>query len=88
MAVQLNDTLCRDQQIKFDELSDDELTAFEALMTTLVNPPVLNVPRRDRKFTVYTDACDKQVGCVLLQEKPDSTKTRIGYWSRSLKTNA
>lgn len=29
-----------------------------------------------------TDGCDKQIGCVLLQENPYSTSTRSGCWYR------
>lgn len=50
---------------------------------SLKTPPVLALPRDEGKLTVDTDACDKQIGCVLLQEKPHGTTKRIGYWSRS-----
>lgn len=35
-------------------------------------------------MTVDTVTCDKQIGCVILQEQPDGTTKLIGYWSRSL----
>lgn len=31
-----------------------------------------------------TDACDKQVGCILWQKKPKRPENHVGYWSRSL----
>lgn len=47
-------------------------------------PPVLALPRLNGKFTINTDTCDTQVGCVLLQEKEDKVLKPISYGSRSL----
>lgn len=31
------------------------------------------------------DTCDVQIGCILVQKRPDGTDRLIGYWSCSLK---
>ena len=45
---------------------------------------MLALPRRDGHLTLDTDACARQLGCVLLQTQPDGTDRPLGYWSRSL----
>ena len=50
----------------------------------LASPPVLALPSNDLPYYVDTDACDKQIGCVLQQKYPDKTIRPIGYFSRSL----
>lgn len=56
-------------------------------MTTLQENPIslhilaLSFPREN--FPLDTDARNCQVGCVLLQEQPDTANRSTGYWSRS-----
>lgn len=57
---------------------------METLKSLLINPPILALARTDGHFTIDTDACDTQIGCVLLQRPPDDTNRPIGYWSRTL----
>lgn len=76
--------LQNDQPFKFGELNDEELSTLESFRTKMVNQSVPILPRRGGQSTVYTDASNKQVRRVLLQEKSDSATKRIGYWSRSL----
>lgn len=57
---------------------------METLQNRLTQPPTLALPCRNGKYTVKTDACDRQVGCVLLQEHSYGTTRLVGYWSRSL----
>lgn len=80
VAPSLNENLCKVETFKFDELKENELTTLEALKTTLVNPPVLTRARGEGKFMVDTDACDKKLGRIFLQEQSDGTRKRIGYW--------
>lgn len=44
---------------------------------------MLTLPRREGNFTVDTNACGKQVGCLLPQQHADGIPKPIGYWSRS-----
>jgi hypothetical protein len=43
-------------------------TTFEALKQALVTAPVLALPNFSRPFQLQTDACDRGVGAVLLQD--------------------
>lgn len=56
---------------------------MKALQNNLVSPPVLDLQRQTRKYTLRTDACNVQVCCIRLQKQGDGTKRPIGYWSRS-----
>lgn len=55
-----------------------------ALHEKLISTPVLALPYTGGHNTLDTDACNVQVGCVQLQEQPDSTKILAAYWSPSL----
>ena len=65
-------------------LSDKALGAFEELKRRLTEAPILALPRRDRAYTLETDASAGKVGAVLRQEQPDQSTRPVGYWSRSL----
>lgn len=42
------------------------------------------LPRSKGTYTVDKDACNKQIGSVLLQKQPGGTDKPIGYYSRSI----
>lgn len=42
--------------------------------------PALTIPRAEPTLTVNTDACEKQIRCVLLQEQPDCITNPIRRW--------
>ena len=84
IAAPLNRKLRKGEPTVFGPLNEEEMGALEELKKRLIEPPILTLPRRDGRYTVDTDACDKQVGCVLLQEQPEVPARPIGYWSRSL----
>lgn len=54
----------------------------------LTSDPVLTLPKPGLKYMVDTDACDKQIGCVLMQEHTtEDAKTirrPVGYFRRVL----
>lgn len=50
----------------------------------LLSQPVIALQRSLGKYTVDTHSWHEQVGCLLLQEKPDTIAGPIGYWYRSL----
>lgn len=54
------------------------------LQDKVMSPSVLALPYGGGQFTLDTDACNVQIGCVLLQDQPDQTKRPVDYWSRSL----
>lgn len=47
------------------------------------SPPVLALPKAGRIIYVNMDACDRQVGCYLLQEQPSRDLSLIVYLSRT-----
>lgn len=48
-------------------------------------PPALASPQPMGQFTSDTDACDYQVGCLLLQKQSKDLLRPVGYWSRTLR---
>jgi hypothetical protein len=53
--------------VQFIWTSEHE-SSFQALKAALTSTPVLALPDFHKKFTVETDACDRGVGAVLMQE--------------------
>ena len=64
--------------------TDVAIAAFEDPRNALLCPPVLSLPKANRKLVVDVDACADQVGCTLLQEEPGELLHPVGYWSRGL----
>ena len=61
------------------------MKVFETLKDRLVNPPILTLPKENRPLILDTDACDHQLGCVLLEQQEDSkTWLPLGFWLRIL----
>jgi len=60
------------------------IAAFEDLRNALLCPPVLALPKANRKLVVDIDACADQVGCTILHEEPGELLHPVGYWSRGL----
>jgi len=64
--------------------TDVTIADLEDLRNALLCPPVLALPKANRKLVVDVDACADQVGCTLLQEEPGELLHPVGYWSRGL----
>jgi len=64
--------------------TDVAIAAFEDLRNALLFPPVLALPKANRKLVVDVDACADQAGCTLLQEEPGDLLHPVGYWNRGL----
>lgn len=78
VAISLNKKLLNDQLQTFDGMSDEEITALETLKAKLIEPTVLPLPQSQGDYTVGTEACDKQIGCIILQKQPARTGRPIG----------
>jgi len=65
-------------------LDASQFAAFEYLKERLTSTLILALPRREGLFIMDTDACAVQVGCTLLQQKPDKSILPVGYCSRGL----
>lgn len=57
--------LQKDQPILFVPLREKEKDSMKELKKRLIPPSVLLLPLSERKYTVDTDACDKQIVFVL-----------------------
>jgi len=71
IAHPLNEMLRKDAQPDFDNSAEDQVRAFETLKCRLMEPPVLELPQRNRPFMIETETSAYQVGAVLLQQQND-----------------
>lgn len=62
----------------FEELTNEEITALEALKAKLVEPPEQDLTCLLGRFIVDTYTCDKQIGFVLLDKQMYETNCPIG----------
>ena len=83
-ARPLNELTKADVDAKLPSPSAEAEASFEDLRNALLSPPILALPKRDRRFVVDSDACADQLGCALLQEDGEGTLHPLGYYSRSL----
>ena len=69
------------KEVKF-ELNDLCERAFQELKRRLTSAPILIVPKRGQRYTVYCDAPKDKHGCVLMQ-----SERVVTYGSRQLKNH-
>lgn len=60
------------------------IEVLESLPHQLLLPQILALPRRNGRYTLDTDALDKQDRSVLVEEQPERSATHVVYWSPSL----
>ena len=69
------------KEVKF-KYNDRCEKAFQELKRRLTSTPILIVPKRGQRYTVYYDASKAGLGCVLMQ-----TGRVVAYGSRQLKNH-
>ena len=69
------------KEVKF-EWNDLCERAFQELKRKLTSAPILIVPERGQRYTVYCDASKDELGCVLMQ-----SGRVVAYSSRRLKNH-
>lgn len=80
----LNPLLKKRQPTKFDSYKEGK-AAVDQLKHNLINPMIPALPMEDAPFNIQTNACNIQVGHVLLQTQQDDNDLRsIGYWSQTV----
>lgn len=70
-----------DHRTNFEPINKKKLSAMNELKDALVPPPVLALPISSGHVILDTAACDKHVGCMLLQKQEDDTARTIEFWS-------
>ena len=83
-AHPLNQLLKKGQPVQITEFNEPCKAAFHKLEDAILAPPVLALPRKDRPYSVDTDASDYQIGAVLFQTNPEAQSKPIGFFSRTL----
>ena len=56
------------KEVKF-EWNDSCEKGFQELKRRLTSAPILTVPERGRRYTMYCDASKDGLGCVLIQSE-------------------
>lgn len=75
----LNQRLKEDQPVTFLPSKSGELKDTETLKAALISTRALALSCSGGHLRLDTDACNAQVGYVLLQKKMDDTTKPIGY---------
>lgn len=65
----------------FIHMIEEEINLFRHLKEALVKPPALALPRSDLTYVYDNDACDKQLGAVLMQRCKYKSLRPAGYYS-------
>lgn len=84
IANPLTKNLRKDEPSTFDRLDRDVKKVFENFMATADGSPSTGIIQLNGRYTIHSDACDKQIECLLLQEQAYGTTEPIAYWLRML----
>ena len=87
IAKPLNAMLKKEARPTWDDARPEAVDAFETLKSKLISPPILALPKKDRPYTIDTDASAYQLGATLLQQQDPSNLKEwvpVGYWSKTL----
>lgn len=76
--------IAKGQPRVYTEWSDEDLGTLIMLQEKLISPKGLYFLAYRATYTVVTDACGWQIGCVVPPTQLDRHDKRIGYWSRFL----
>lgn len=77
VVAPVNEKLRKVQSCTFDTLSQEVSDALARVQETPLSTRELALPRSKGLWNLDTDACDKEVGCVLMQDQQDRTKNAI-----------
>lgn len=80
LAASKNPKLQKDQPKHFGPLDEEKTKSMNSMKSAHASPPVLALLSSTGHMMLNTDACDVQLGCVLLHTLPERTTKPIGYW--------
>lgn len=69
ISTPLNKKLQKYQPFTFGARNDEDTASRRTLQEKLTSPPVFTLPEPTGRYIFNTNACDKQVVCVILQEQ-------------------
>lgn len=78
VAAPLNVRTRKSQLFEF-ELNIGDLDAFQKLKKLLMFSPLLSLPRHQQRYNLDKDACDYQMRCALLQQRPSGDELSVRY---------
>lgn len=78
-----NKKLQKDHQFTLGDINDEETAAMKTLQEKLTSPQVVTLAKPTGRYVVDTE-CEKQVGCVLLQEQDKGAAEPTVYLPRTL----
>lgn len=81
LADPIYEKVQKDQVTNFGQHDEEEIATINPLKGALVLPPVIALPKSSGHKTLDKDACDKQVGCLLLPLQDDETTRPAGFCS-------
>lgn len=84
IVAQLHQRIKNDQRASFVPLKSDNVQSTYTFQTTLIYPAIFTLNYSGNPMMHNTDACNAQIGCVLVRKQPESTTKAIKYLFRSL----
>ena len=86
ISAPLSNLLKKGKPVKLKKFGKAEISAFNALIDAICEPPILDLPRPGLPYTVDIDASDRQVGAALFQIHDDGIRRPIWFYSRTLRS--
>ena len=83
VAEPLTNLTKKNQPNKITEWTPELDRSFEELKSALTKEPILKLPDLNRKFILQTDASDKAIGAILMQDH-EGEKYPVAYASKKL----
>lgn len=77
IASAISERLKKTEDKELGPFNEEELDPLETVKEKLILPAVFTLPKRNGEYTLDTDACDRQVDCVLLQYQQDGKDRSI-----------
>lgn len=87
IAQQLNDCRRKEKEIDWLDSTTEALNALKTLLSKMVAPLVLDLPRPHGPYMIDTDASSYALEAVYFKHRNDKKLNkwaRIGYWRRKL----